>query len=103
MVAGKVLYITTKDDEAANVHDYTLGFFFLFFVFPFFPIFRTKLYRKVGCYSFIAFLVACLLILISRENLFLNVYPTDVSVSRDWVGGKWIDVKLKPNILFVIG
>lgn len=37
------------------------------------------------------------------ENLFLNVPKKDVRVSRDWVGGKWVDVEPKLDILSVIG
>lgn len=39
---------------------------------------------------------------IPGESLFLNVSRKDVRVSRDWVGGKWVDVKPKPDILSVI-
>lgn len=37
------------------------------------------------------------------ENMFLNVRRKDVRVSRDWVDGKWVDVKAKLDILSVIG
>ncbi|KAL9235249.1 hypothetical protein vseg_010025 [Gypsophila vaccaria] len=36
------------------------------------------------------------------ENLFLNIPKEDLRISRDWDGGKWIDVKPNRDILSVI-
>lgn len=38
----------------------------------------------------------------SGENLFLNIPRKDVRISREWVGGQWIDVQPKPDILSAI-
>nr|XP_021842638.1 uncharacterized protein LOC110782720 isoform X2 [Spinacia oleracea] len=36
------------------------------------------------------------------ENKFIDVPRKDLRVSRDWLGGKWVDVKANPNILLDI-
>lgn len=36
------------------------------------------------------------------ENKFLDVPTKDLRVSRDWLSGKWVDVKANPNILLAI-
>ncbi|XP_073047927.1 uncharacterized protein [Primulina eburnea] len=36
------------------------------------------------------------------ENLHLNIELKNLRVSRDWVGGRWVDIKPNPNVLGVI-
>lgn len=36
------------------------------------------------------------------ESLFLNVQRRNVRLSRDWVGGQWVDINPKPDILSLI-
>ncbi|XP_022139469.1 uncharacterized protein LOC111010391 isoform X2 [Momordica charantia] len=36
------------------------------------------------------------------EGLFLNIHRTNLRKSRDWFGGRWIDVEAKPSILSTI-
>lgn len=38
----------------------------------------------------------------SGENLYLNIEPKNLRVSRDWVGDHWLDVEPNPNILSII-
>lgn len=39
---------------------------------------------------------------IPGESLFLNVQRRNVRLSRDWVGGQWVDINPKPDILSLI-
>lgn len=43
-----------------------------------------------------------ILLLLIGESLFLNVHRTNLRISRDWFGGRWIDVEAKPSILSMI-
>lgn len=43
-----------------------------------------------------------LFLYLSGENKFIDVPRKDLRVSRDWLGGKWVDVKANPNILLDI-
>ncbi|XP_073297218.1 uncharacterized protein [Primulina huaijiensis] len=47
---------------------------------------------KNGCYQ----------MYIPGERLYLNVELKNLRVSRDWVGGQWVDIKPNPNIFSVI-
>ncbi|XP_023535763.1 uncharacterized protein LOC111797099 [Cucurbita pepo subsp. pepo] len=36
------------------------------------------------------------------ESLFLNIHRTNLRISRDWLGGHWINIDTKPSILSTI-
>ncbi|KAE8680267.1 Pectin lyase-like superfamily protein [Hibiscus syriacus] len=36
------------------------------------------------------------------ENLFVNIHKTDLRISRDWDGDRWIDIEARPDILSLI-
>lgn len=50
----------------------------------------------------VVFLCNAILLLLIGEGLFLNIHRTNLRKSRDWFGGRWIDVEAKPSILSTI-
>ncbi|GFQ07979.1 hypothetical protein PHJA_002941900 [Phtheirospermum japonicum] len=36
------------------------------------------------------------------ENRFLTIARKNIRISRDWIDGKWVDIKAKPDILYFL-